>query len=479
MAEGLVTIDLEPKQTLAFGTGATEVLFGGAKGGGKSFLLRVSAIRWCLEVPGIQVYLFRRTLADLRRNHMEGPKSFPVLLAGHLRSGDVKYHSKDNQFEFWNGAILHLCYCESERDVENYQGAEIHVLMPDEATHYTEFQYRYLRGQVRLAGLKVPEKYRGRLPRIEGGANPGSVGHAWVKRTWIRPSPPFEVWRAPPEEGGMLRQFIPAKLSDNPHLTQDDPDYADRLRGMGNADLVRAMLDGDWDIVAGQALEKLRREVHCIEPFTPPDDWLCFGSLDWGSSKPFSFGQWAVSNGTSLADGRIYPRGAIIRFNEWYGWNGKPDEGLRMEVAEVAEGIKKRIRHPLAYIAADPSMWKVDGGPSHAETMMRHGVVLRRADNSRKAGYLEIRGRIAGGEEGPMLYATKNCHDGFWRTLPDLVMDRNDPEDVETDSEDHCYDECYYACMSRPWLKVTESKKPPRDRWLRFEPKEEESWRTA
>jgi len=473
-------INLEPKQALAFHSGATEVLYGGAKGGGKSFLFRTSAIRWCLEIGGVQVYLFRRTLADLRRNHMEGPKSLPALLREHIASGHVKYVSQHNQYEFWNGSILHLCYCEAEGDVENYQGAEIHVLIPDEATHYTDYQYRYLRAQVRRAGLVVPPQYEKRIPRIELGANPGSVGHAWVKRTFISPKPAMEIWRAPAEEGGMLRQFIPAKLADNPHLSRDDPEYADRLRGMGNDDLVRAMLDGDWDIVAGQAFEKLRRNVHCIEPFTPPEDWLCFGSLDWGSSRPFSFGLWTVANGDTLPDGRVYRRGAIIRWKEVYGWNGKANEGLRMEVEEVAKAIKACVgdRH-LAYASADPSMWKVDGGPSHAETMNRHGVVLRRADNSRHAGYLEVRNRIAGDDEGPMLYATRNCHDGFWRTMPDLVMDEADTEDVDTDTEDHAYDDTRYACMSRPWMKIVEKATPVESRWLRFEERDEETWRTA
>lgn len=474
-------IRLEEKQGIAFLTKATEVLYGGAKGGGKSFLLRVSAIRWCEAIAGIQVYLFRRTLADLRRNHMEGPKALPAMLKEHLAAGTVKYSTQHNQYEFQNGSILHLCYCEAERDVENYQGAEIHVLMLDESTHYTEYQYRYLRGQVRLAGLNVPSEYRGRIPRIEAGANPGSVGHAWVKRTWITPRPALEVWRAPVEEGGMLRQFIPARLTDNPYLSKDDPEYADRLRGMGNDSLVRAMLEGDWDIIAGQAFEKLRREIHCIEPFKPPDDWLCFGSLDWGSSAPFSFGLWAVANGNALPDGRIYRRGAIIRYNELYGFTGKPNDGVRKEATEVADAIKAKTGdRKLAYIAADPSMWKVDGGPSIAETMLRRGVILRRADHNRLTGYVEVRQRIAGDGDGPMLYATKNCHDGFWRTMPDLVMDEADFEDVDTDQEDHCYDDVRYACVSRPWTQAVKKDKPKPDRWMRaFDREEVESYRTV
>ena len=474
---------LEPKQGLAFQTDATEVLYGGAAGGGKSYLLRASAIRWCAEIAGIQVYMFRRTLPDLRDNHLRGPTSFHAMLEPYLASGHVRYRAVENEFEFWNGAVLHLCYCDSENDVEKYRGAEIHVLIIDELTHFSEYQVRFLRSRVRIAGLKVPAQYENRLPRFESASNPGSIGHAWVKRTFISPKPPLTIWRTSAEEGGMLRQFIPARLADNPYLTRDDPQYADRLRGLGAENLVRAMLEGDWDIVAGQAFEKLRRDIHCIEPFEPPDDWLCFGSFDWGSSRPFSFGMWAVSNGNAMPDGRTYRRGAIIRFNEIYGWNGKPNEGLRKEADAVAEMIRSRIgARKLGYVAADPSMWKVDGGPSIAENFIRHGVVLRKADNKRLVGYVQVRQRIAGDEEGPMLYATKNCHDGFWRTMPDIVMDENHPEDIDTDQEDHCADDVRYACMSRPWLSAVKAKPKPVDRWMkRFdaESTNDETWRTA
>lgn len=480
-------IRLEPKQGVGFNTPATEFLYGGAAGGMKSFLLRASVIRWCAEVAGVQAYLFRRTLPDLRDNHLRGPTSFFVMLEGVLASGHVKYRSVENEFEFWNGSILHLCYCDSENDVEKYRGAEIHVLAIDELTHFSEYQYRFLRSRVRIAGLTVPEQYRGRLPRIETASNPGSVGHAWVKRTFVAPRPALEIWRAPAAEGGMLRQFIPARLQDNPYLMRDDPTYADRLRGMGADDLVRAILEGDWDIIAGQAFEKLRRDVHCIEPFEVPEDWLVFGSFDWGSARPFSFGLWAVSNGEELPDGRAYPRGAMIRFNEWYGWNGKPNEGLRMEAGEVARGCLKRCGdRRLAYCIADSSMWKVESGPSIAETFNNMGLTLRPAPKgpgSRHSGYVEVRGRIAGNEEGPMLYATKNCHDGFWRTMPDLVMDAHayglKSEQIETNQEDHVSDEVMYACVSRPWVVNPKEKKTMRLRDYRFEDKTEETWRTV
>ncbi len=478
-------LNLLPRQSVDFQTEATEVLYGGAAGGAKSFGKRASAIRWCSEIAGIQVYFFRRTLPDLRDNHLRGPTSFFQMLEPFLKAGHVKYRAQENEFEFWNGSILHLCYCDSENDVEKYRGAEIHVLIMDELTHFSEYQYRFLRSRVRIAGLKVPEKYRSRLPRIECASNPGSIGHAWVKRTFISPKPAMEIWRTPPAEGGMVRQFIPAKLSDNPHLTDGDPTYADRLRGLGTDALVRAMLDGDWDIIAGQAFEKLRKDTHAMEPFDPPENWLCFGSFDWGSARPFSYLAWTVSDGNPLPDGRTIRRGAMVCYDEWYGWNGKPNEGLRMDVAEVAEGILAKERgRKMAYRAADPAMWKVDGGPSIAETFIKHGVVFRRADNSRNTGYVEVRNRIAGDSEGPMLFATSNCHAGFWRTMPDLVMDEHKfgpkSEDVDTDQEDHVYDSCRYSCMSRPWMRLVEQKVIRARDWLfDNERDDEDTWRTA
>jgi hypothetical protein len=222
-----------------------------------------------------------------------------------------------------------------------------------------------------------------------------------------------------------------------------------------------------------------------VEPIDVPESWSVVGGFDWGSTRPFSFVLAAVSDGTALPDGRVYRSGALIVFDEWYGWNGKPNEGLRMEVREVAEGILKKLngRKP-AYISADPSIWKVDGGPSIAETMNRYGVVMRKGDNSRNTGYVEVRNRIAGDAEGPMLYATRNCHAGFWRTMPDLVMDEHKSgpksEDVDTDQEDHAYDAVRYMCMGRPWQRHVEKKPVVQRDWFRVKDDSgERSWRTV
>jgi len=427
--------------------------------------------------------------------------SFFYMLGELMKSGHVKYKSVENEFVFWNGSYLHLCYCDSENDVENYRGSEMHVLAIDELTHFSEFQYRFLRGRVRLAGLDIPDKYKQKLPRIEAGSNPGSVGHAWVKRTFVAPKPEFEKWHTPPEEGGMLRQFIPAKLADNSNLLRDDPKYADRVRGLGGDHLVRAMLDGDWNIVAGQAYEKLNVQTHGLEPFEIPKDWALFRSMDWGSSHPFSVGWWAVvSEDTyvhpekgivtgNVTGAKKLRRGAIVRYREWYGWNGQPDKGLRLEAAEVARGIVLRSEgEKYGYTVADSAMWTVDGAPSIAETFLNNGVVLRKAikgPNSRHVGYAEVRSRIAGDEDGPMLYAFKTCHAGFWRTMPDLVLDDSkygvNSESVETSQEDHVSDEVMYYCTSRPWIRSIEVAREKPDRWSRAFARDElaaNDWKT-
>jgi len=472
-------IELHPRQSQAYSSPATELLYGGAAGGGKSYLLRVSAIRWCLTAPGCQAYLFRRTHPDLRANHLNGPGSLPELLGPLLAKGKVTWSGQRGEFRFPGGSVLKLAHLQHEGDLIKYQGAEIHVLLIDELTHFKESQYRFLRSRVRLGGLTVPAAIRDRLPRIECATNPGSVGHAWVKRAWVTPAPPGEVWRAPSHEGGMRRAYVPARVEDNPTLLAADPDYLDRLAGLGSPALVRALKEGDWDIAAGAAFEQFARSRHVVEPFTIPGHWTRFRSLDWGSSRPFSVGWWAVSDGD---DPRL-PPGCLVRYREWYGWNGRPDEGVRLTSTEVARGIREREapEERIAFSVADPAVFGRSDGPSVGERMAAAGVVLKRGANARHAGYQEVRARLAGGDGRPMLVVFSTCTDGFLRTFPDLVLDPHDPEDVATSQEDHAYDEVRYACMSRPFTTAAAPRPAEAgDRWSRaFAPSETHGWRTA
>ena len=230
---------------------------------------------------------------------MNGAGSFHELLGDLIHKKLVRVNLSRNKIEFKNGSTIHLCHCQHEKDVYNYQGAEIHLLGLDELTHFTDFIYKFLRSRVRLGGLKVPEEYRELFPRIIAGSNPGNIGHQWVKETFIDPKPPMEKWRTEPQDGGMYRQYIPAHLTDNPTLLENDPLYRQRLEGLGSPELVRAMLEGDWDIVAGAAFEKLHRQTHSVRPFKIPEHWTRFMSMDWGTAKPFSVGWYAVAEAGS------------------------------------------------------------------------------------------------------------------------------------------------------------------------------------
>ncbi|NDD54071.1 hypothetical protein EBZ39_09365, partial [bacterium] len=170
-------ITLHPKQMEALTTKATEVLYGGSAGGGKSHLMRAAAISWAYDIPGLQIYLFRRSFPDLARNHIHGPSGLLEMLGPYLQAKYVNYNASKNLIQFWNGSVIHLSHLNSRADLVNYQGAEIHVLMPDELTQFDEDEYRYLRGRVRLGGLAIPERWKGFFPRVLASANPGGIGH--------------------------------------------------------------------------------------------------------------------------------------------------------------------------------------------------------------------------------------------------------------------------------------------------------------
>ena len=464
-----LNLELHSKQGIAFESHATEILYGGAAGGGKSHLMRVAAVVWASAIPGLQVYLFRRVRDDLIKNHLEGPQGFRAMLAGWVFAGWCRI--VDDEIRFWNGSKIYLCHCKDAKDVYKYQGAEIHVLLIDEATHFLEDMYRFLRNRVRMVGVSVPEPYAGKFPRILCGANPGNVGHLWVKSTFIDRAETYDIRQMPPEEGGMLRQYIPALLEDNPSMAEHDPGYEARLQGLGSEALVRAMRFGDWDIIEGAFFDCWDANRHIVRPFQIPDGWLRFMSCDWGSAHPFSVGWWAVASDTYRAEGRngqtiTIPRGCMVRYREWYGAS-KPNVGLKLHAGEVAKGILDREKADKirpTYRVIDPAAFAENGGKSIAHAMQEIVIDGKRlawkpADNARVAqrgamgGWDQMRSRIKGDDDGnPMIVAFSTCHDSI-RTIPALQHDKAHIEDIDTDGEDHAGDEWRYACMSRPWIK--------------------------
>lgn len=485
-----LNLHLHPKQWEAFETTATECLYGGAAGGGKSHLMRIAAVVWCSSIPGLQVYLFRRIRDDLNKNHMEGPKGFRAMLASWVNQGWCTI--VEDEIRFWNGAKIYLCHCKDEKDIYKYQGAEIHVLLIDELTHFTESMYRFLRNRVRMVGVIIPPQYVGQFPRILCGANPGNVGHLWVKATFVSSGIPMEKRLTAAGEGGMVRQYIPARLEDNPSMTVDDPGYEMRLEGLGSAALVQAMRWGDWDVIEGAFFDCWDYKRHVVKPFEVPTDWIRFRSGDWGSARPFSFGWWAIVSETYITPGGLkLPRGCMVRYREWYGMTeGKPNVGLKMHAEPVGKELwhLERSDPKLKYGVLDPAAFSEDGGPSIAERITNGSggkIFFGRADNKRVpgkgalGGWDQMRSRLVGdGDGNPMIVAFSTCVDSI-RTIPALQHDQSKPEDLDSDMEDHAADEWRYGCMSRPWnVPVTAKTKPRSDGWA-SDNEGSSSWKVA
>lgn len=445
-----------------------EVFYGGARGGGKTegavgdFLEHAATNG--REANGI---FLRRTSKQLE----EVVARTKVL----FRPLGANLREQRGEWDFPNGARLKFRYLERDRDAEEYQGHNYTWVGVEEATNFPSAEpINKMRATLRSAtGVK---------PRMVLTGNPGGPGHQWVKERYISPCKTgYKILKEQfrnPFTGAMIeleRVFIPSRLSDNPLLTRNDPLYVARLQQQGSAQLVKAWLDGDWDIILGAFFDCFDARKHVLGM-----EWLekipktaqRFRAFDWGSSRPFSVGWYAVSDGTWGL-----PHKALLKYREWYGATA-PNVGMKMHAEEVALGILEREKGEFVKTGvADPSIFKRDGGPSIAERMIVKGCNWYAADSKRKVGWDQLRQYLVGKDGVPMLYFLEQC-DNTIRTLPAVPHDELDTEDVDTESEDHAADETRYAVMSRPWVAPVPRPEPVPDTWLKVEDREEETWRT-
>ena len=422
-----------------------ELFFGGARGGGKSDYLLGDYLCDVGYGPAWRGIIFRKTYNELEELQLRATELFPPTGAVYKSKPSAGFPFA-NCWYWPNGATLKMRYLEHERDADGYQGHQYTWIGFDELTnHATPYGYNKLKACLRNAG--------GIHGRIRSGGNPGGKGHIWVKARFVDIAPPYTPYEDPAT--GLSRLFIPSRITDNKYL-KDNKQYIALLKSSGSFELVKAWLEGNWDVVAGAYFDCWDRDKHVIQPFSIPTDWTRFRSFDWGSSHPFSVGWWAIADGTT-----DYPRGALIRYKEWYGAS-EPNVGLKLTAEVLADGILKRdARDNISYSVADPNCWKVDGGPSISERMLGRGVLWRKADNQRVNGWDQMRSRLVGMDDEPMLYVFSTCVDSI-RTIPLLQHDENKPEDLDSEMEDHAADDWRYACMSRPWLKPIPIEVPPK-----------------
>ena len=457
-----------------------EIVYGGARGGGKTdAALGEFAVHAKKHGAAAQGLLVRRTRVALeptiaRARQIYGPEG-------------AEWVESRSCFAWPSGAVLYFRFLDNDADADRDQGHAYTRVYVEELTQFPD--------------PRAVDKLKATLRSAAGVAcafratcNPGGAGHNWVKARYIDPGAGRIVRETfvNPFDGARLelaRLFIPARLADNPALLANDPGYVARLQLSGSKELVRAWLEGDWNIVEGAFFDRWSAR-NIVRPFAMPGFWTRFRSFDWGYAAPFSVGWWAVASdnwpvpafaGTS-GGGGIIPRGAMIRYREWYGAGARPGEGLRLTAEEVAAGIAQReAGEKIAFGVADPSIFRAATapGPRSASACAAPASLWRPADNTRVgrsgalSGWDQMRARIAGNDGAPMLYVFETCRD-FIRTVPVLQHDPARPEDLDTNGEDHIADETRYACLARPLAAPALSPAPsgPRrlGKWERHAP---------
>lgn len=393
--------------------------------------------------------LFRREYKELGDLLNKSREWFPRIWPGARFVGGEQY-----KWIWPGGEELLFRTIKDPADYWSYHGHEYPWMAWEELTNWPSAEdacYDTMHSCWRTSTPGIPKRRR-------ATCNPYGVGHNFVKARFIDPAPfgvPFT------DEAGRQVVAISGNIYENKYLAENDPQYIIDLENDPNPNRRKAWLEGSWDIVAGGMFDDLwRAAVHVLEPFEIPRNWIVTRSFDWGSSKPFSVGWWAVSNGEALPDGRAWPRGTRFLIAEWYGWNGKPNEGLRMLAVDVARGVLQREREMgltgrVLPGVADSAIFAVENGQSIADDMARGGVKWEPSEKgagSRRAGWEKLRSLMAASLKRPMeapgLFVFSTCRQ-FLRTVPTLPRDEKDPDDVDSDAEDHIADAVRYHCMHK------------------------------
>ena len=421
------------KQKLFLAATQKYIAYGGARGGGKSWSVRTKASILANHYSGIRIMIMRRKYTELSANHIE-------ILKKELVPGFARYNATEKQMTFRNGSVIKFMYCKNDADLDNIQGHEYDVIFVDEATNLTEKQLRAITACCR--GVNDFPKH------VYFTMNPGGPGHGFIKRLFIDRR--FNDRENPDEY-----TFIQALVDDNTALMEAQPDYVAQLEALPGK-LREAWRFGRWDVFEGQVFGEFvddpehykdRRFSHVIEPFKVPESWRIYRGFDWGYAKPFSVGWYAMDH-----DNIMY------RIRELYGCTGRPDEGTHLDPVEQARRIREAeqndpvLRGRVIHGVADPAIFDESRGESIAAMMERSPNFLhwKPGDHTRLAGKMQFHYRLNFDADGrPMLQVFNTCKH-FIRTLPNLVYDESNVEDIDTRQEDHIYDECRYVLMENP-----------------------------
>ena len=417
--------------------GERDVLYGGAAGGGKSFALLADPLRYCHN-PNHRGLLLRRTLDELTELIDKSRQLYVKAFPG------AKFRESKSTWHFPSGATIWFTYLDKDKDVTRFQGQAFNWIGIDEITQYpTPYVWDYLRSRLRTTDPELQQHLYMRCT-----ANPGGVGGWWVKKTYIdgtpenKPFPAFDietkkdfVWPPGHEKAGQplfFRKFVPARLTDNPHLMADGQ-YEAMLRSLPDVER-RRLLEGDLDVAEAAAFQEIFRSKHIVESFELPTNWPRIRMADYGYAAP-----------SCVLWGAIDWDDNIWIYRELY------------EKHLTAEQLADRILEaeqldPLPhYTVLDSSCWNKTGfGPSIAEVMMRAGVRWTPSDRNRIQGKMEIHRRLADNPytNEPRIRFFSTCSNVV-KQIAGIPLSKTNSEDVDTKAEDHAYDALRYGMMTR------------------------------
>jgi hypothetical protein len=427
-------------QTDYLASSEREVLYGGAAGGGKSYATLADPLR-SLNHKDFSGLLVRHTTEELRELIQKSQELYPKAIPG------IKWSERKSQWVTPRGGRIWMSYLDRDQDVMRYQGQAFNYIAFDELTQWpTPFAWNYMRSRLRSSAPELGLYMR-------ATTNPGSIGHQWVKKMFIDPSKPNKpFWATDIETGERLeypkghtkagqplfkRRFIPASLFDNPYLA-DSGDYETMLLSMPEHQR-KQLLEGNWDVNEGAAFPEFNRKIHVVDPYDIPNSWTKFRACDYG------YGSW-----TGVVWFAVSPSEQLVIYREMYV--------TRVTATDLADMILEAEADDgtIRYGVLDSSLWhkRGDTGPSLAEQMIMRGCRWRPSDRSkgsRVSGKNEIHRRLQVDEftEEPQLVFFSTCTNSIAQ-LPSLPLDKRNPEDVDTNAEDHLYDAIRYGIMTRP-----------------------------
>lgn len=446
-----------------------ECLYEGNRGPGKTDALLMDYAQYvgCFGEAWRGI-LFRETYENLKDVIAKSQKWFPRIFP------KAKYNDSKHYWRWPDGEMLFFSYAKLPKDYWNYHGHEYPWIGWEELTNWASLQlYLDMMSCCRSSFSGIPLHYR-------STTNPFGPGHNVVKMRFIDQAEPGEIIvdeTIHPKLGKIIneRVYIHGDRSENTHLQDADPDYEKRLNNITDPNKRKAWISGLWEILAGGMFDDVwDQNVHWLSAFQIPKSWTIYRAFDWGSARPFSVGWWAVSDGceVTLANGKPYhfPKKTLFRIHEWYGWNGEANEGIHLANNKIGEGIREREeKHPLlagreiSKGPADSSIWDDDDGTCIAEKINAgfHGtenkkktdifIHANKKPGSRVKRWQVIRDMLTAAKEknkeSPGMYVFNTCRQ-FKRTIPTLQRDEKNPEDIDSNSEDHIADETGYMVIT-------------------------------